>query len=157
MSDLDRLVHEAMQNAPHDGKPYRQARAAIAFLRTALDIAPPPGAPPTPAPGMQPGQQCAKSRWHDGGPHVPASPTTEDMWRRGKYYGERCPYVAPTSPTESAAQQAPCERCSGARAIWQGGFGNDVWTDLPSANPDAYRYNRRIPCPACAPQRGPQP
>lgn len=26
-------VHEAMQNAPHDGRDYRQARAAIAAVR----------------------------------------------------------------------------------------------------------------------------
>jgi hypothetical protein len=26
---LVRAVHEAMQNAPHDGLPYRQARAAV--------------------------------------------------------------------------------------------------------------------------------
>lgn len=30
--DLVLKVHEAMQNAPHDGKDYRQARAAIAAV-----------------------------------------------------------------------------------------------------------------------------
>lgn len=43
--DLVLKVHEAMQNAPHDGKDFRQARAAIAAVSAESAQAGDPAAP----------------------------------------------------------------------------------------------------------------
>lgn len=74
------------------------ARDAVKRIRALAT----PGAPPTPAPGMQPGQRCTqgKNDCIEGG----SIHTFSEMAARGwAAIGDeiRCPYVAPTSPTET--------------------------------------------------------
>lgn len=143
---LEAVINEVIEACARKAAPLPEyaSREAANIAAEIRALASSPGAPPTPATptGMQPGQRC--TRHVHGDRHHDWTPARNGTWSR-KDQSDRCTYIEPASPTETAqpgaTQPTPvtatCATCGGSRSV-------------KSRDP---RWQTEQ-CPACAPQRG---